>query len=833
MRWKTRIVLFIYFVFGLSYHVMAQEKDSLSIILKDLENKYNVQFNYAPENIENVFITSPEASLTLSDVLLYLENNTDLKFNDSENGIVIITKPLRLFCGYIKSKEGNLPIEQATIQTKNSGTVSDETGYFEIEVKNTNDRLIIRSLGYNTINIFFENNQKSTCRDIFLEQNIESLSEVFLTNYITTGITKTNLGSYEIDFAKFDILPGLIDTDVLQSIQAFPGILSVDETVSNINIRGGSNDQNLILWDGIKMYQSGHFFGLISLYNPQITKDVLLIKNGTNASFTDGVSGTISMNTDTKLNTKTTGSIGFNLIDLNGYLNLKISDNSSVEIAARKSLSDFTETPTFNRYFERITQDPDFENNTSNVLNTNEEFDFYDFSLRWLYEISKKDKLRINFINASNKLVFDENTIIDDLERSKESKLTQNSIAGSVFYKRLWNEKLHTTFEFYETDYKLQATNANILEDQRYLQENQISESSFKLQGNYKINKSIKLNLGYQFVETEITNLDDVDNPVYRLLISEVLRTNGIFSELSYSSPNNQTHINFGVRYNYINKFKKSLIEPRLSFTHGFWNHFTIEILGEFKSQNTSQIINFQNDFLGVEKRRWQLSNNNTIPIIQSKKGSFGINYSKNNYLISSEFYYKFVKGITTQSQGFTDQFQFEKSSGTNTVYGLDLLLRKSFPNYNIWLSYSYMDNNYSFNSINQNPFPSNYDTTHAATFGSSYIKGDFKFSLGLNWHTGKPITEPVEGNEIVNNEINYQSTNSSRLDSYYRVDVSALYMIDINRKIKGQFGGSLWNVLGTENVINKYYTIDNGSVIETNEMSLNFTPNLSARFIF
>jgi len=214
MRWKTRIVLFIYFVFGLSYHVMAQEKDSLSIILKDLENKYNVQFNYAPENIENVFITSPEASLTLSDVLLYLENNTDLKFNDSENGIVIITKPLRLFCGYIKSKEGNLPIEQATIQTKNSGTVSDETGYFEIEVKNTNDRLIIRSLGYNTINIFFENNQKSTCRDIFLEQNIESLSEVFLTNYITTGITKTNLGSYEIDFAKFDILPGLIDTDV-------------------------------------------------------------------------------------------------------------------------------------------------------------------------------------------------------------------------------------------------------------------------------------------------------------------------------------------------------------------------------------------------------------------------------------------------------------------------------------------------------------------------------------------------------------------------------------------------------------------------------------------
>lgn len=242
---------------------------------------------------------------------------------------------------------------------------------------------------------------------------------------------------------------------------------------------------------------------------------------------------------------------------------------------------------------------------------------------------------------------------------------------------------------------------------------------------------------------------------------------------------------------------------------------------------------NFQNDFLGVEKRRWQLSNNSSIPVIQSKQGSFGINYSKNSFLISSEFYYKYISGITTQSQGFTDQFQFEKSSGTNSVYGMDLLLKKSFPNYNVGLSYSYMDNKYTFKSISQNPFPSNFDITHAASFGSSYTKNSFKFSLGLNWHTGKPITEPVKGNEIVNNEINFQSTNSSRLDSYFRADVSALYIVDLNSIIKGEFGGSIWNVFGTENIINKFYTLKDDTVIETNELSLNFTPNLSARFIF
>ncbi|TYA57304.1 carboxypeptidase-like regulatory domain-containing protein [Formosa maritima] len=834
MRSKTRLVLFLCIILSHTWQVMAQEKVLLPEILKMVEIKFDVQFNYASENINHLLVPSPIPNLNLEEVIEFLEKETNLKFIESENRIIIISKkPDTHICGYILNKEDGLPIEQATIQNKNFGTVSNKNGYFEIEIRNHEDLLIIRSLGFNTMNLKASEFQKTKCNIIFLEQNVHSLSEVYLTNYITNGISKTNLGSYEIDITKFDILPGLIDADVLQSVQAFPGILSIDETVSNINIRGGSNDQNLILWDGIKMYQSGHFFGLISIYNPQIVKNVLVIKNGTSASFTDGVSGTISINSNKELNTKTKGSIGFNLIDLNGYLDLKISNKSSIEIAARKSLYDFIKTPTFNRYFERITQDPEFENNTTNIVNKNEDFDFYDFSLRWLYEISSKDKLSVSFINAYNKLVFDENTIVDNRERSKESKLTQNSIAGSLLYNRFWNEKLNTTFEFYESDYKLQATNANIIEDQRFQQENQISESSLKVFGNYKFNKSLKLNLGYQFVETEITNLDDVDNPIYRLLVSEVLRTNGLFSELAYNSSNNQTQINFGIRYNYINKFNKNLLEPRLSFTHKFWNNFSIEVLAEFKSQNTSQIINLQNDFLGVEKRRWQLSNNNSIPIIKSKQASFGINYSKNNFLISSEFYYKHISDITTQSQGFVDQHQYVKSIGDNNVFGLDFLLRKSFTNYNFWISYSFMDNKYSFNSISTNPFPSNFDVTHAVTWGSSYTKNKFKFSLGLNWHSGKPYTKPVEGNEIVDNKVNYQPTNSSRLDSYFRVDVSAIYDINISKKVKGEFGASLWNILGTKNIINTYYTINNGSVIQTNEFSLGFTPNVSARFIF
>ena len=131
---------------------------------------------------------------------------------------------------------------------------------------------------------------------------LEYLEEVLITNYLTKGISLSNNGTVVIEQQEFGILPGLIEPDILQSIQSLPGIASINETVSNLNVRGGTHDQNLILWDGIKMYQSGHFFGLISAFNPYLTNNVEVIKNGSSAAYGDGVSSIINMRLDNSLN---------------------------------------------------------------------------------------------------------------------------------------------------------------------------------------------------------------------------------------------------------------------------------------------------------------------------------------------------------------------------------------------------------------------------------------------------------------------------------------------------------------------------------------------------
>ncbi len=809
-------------------------KQSLSETLAILESKYEIKFNYAEDIIAQVEVFLPDDSKSLADTLEILENQTPLTFKFLGQNIILITPDKQpLFCGTIRDKSSLEPIANAVITGVGNSLISNENGFFQLSDIYLNETIIISCLGYKTETMIASSFSEDGCRDIFLEQDFQTLSEIVISNYLISGINRINDGSFEIDFSNFKILPGLTDTDVLHSVQALPGIQSTNETVSNINIRGGSHDQNLILWDNIKMYQSGHFFGLISMYNPQITQNVFLRKNGSSAALTDGVSGTIEMRTEKKINSNFKGSLGINLTNLNGFLDMPLGNKSSIQIAARKSINDFIKTPTYTAFFDRISQNTELSTNTTTEGNTNKNFDFYDTSFRWIYNIGEKDQLQVNFIYAHNELMFDENLIENQIIESRGSSLVQHSIAEGLHYNRIWNDRFKTTLEFYESDYDLKAINVNIQDNQRFLQKNTVSESSIKVKSFYKVSSKLHWLNGYHFVETEVTNLDDVDNPLYRNLRSEVIRSHGVFTELNYRSLNKKTVLNAGLRFNYIGKFNKDIWEPRLSFNQKFLDGFTFEVLGEFKHQNTSQIINFQNDFLGIEKRRWQLANNVDIPIIRGKQISAGITYNKRGWLLNADTYFKRIKGITSQSQGFQNQYEFVKTHGNYSAYGMDFLLRKQIKQLSMWFSYSYMDNTYQFKTLQKESFPSNYHITHNVNVGTSYAINHLKLSTGLQWRTGRPATIPVEGNEIVDNEVNFDHPNRSALQDYLRIDLSATYNFKLTEGTKIHTGVSVWNLLNRKNELNDFYSIKEDMPIQTLQFSLGITPNAFLRIDF
>ena len=835
---RNKLILFFYLI-TLLYNasIFGQQTDvykPLISILTELQERHKVQFNYASELIEDIQLRQPKTNLELKEVVDYLNAQTMLDFVFvSESVISIKSRPIKL-CGYIRDKDTQEPLPYTTVQSNGRGTVTNDLGYFELPLTKISDVVLIRHIGHKTIRreLRFFNTQE--CVNIHLVSEQEQLPEIVLTDYLIRGIDKLDNGSFRLNFDQFTILPGLVEEDVLRSIQALPGIQSVDETVSNINIRGGSNDQNLILWDDIKMYQSGHFFGLISMYNPNITQKVTLQKNGSSAAYTDGVSGTIAMSTDKNINPDTNGSISINLIDANGYIDLPLGENASVQVAARKSISDFFETPTYSEYFDRITQDTEISANVDTITNSDIKFDFYDTSLRLLFRPTDKDFLRFNFIYTANEVVFNESALVNANEEIRESSLDQNSIAGSFYYLRKWNPNMTTEFSIYETDYKLRAINSNVLQEQRFLQENVVSETGVRALVKNKIYQNFEWRNGYHFVETKITNLDDVDDPIFRRLESEVLRTHGIFTEIDWSTPNSSTSVNAGLRFNYLDKFQKQLWEPRLSLNQKFLQWFNLEVLGEFKHQNTSQVINFQSDFLGLEKRRWQLSNDADVPIIQSKQGSLGLSYERLNWLVHAVGFVKEVKGITTQSQGFLDQYEFVRTSGQYDAYGVDFLLRKQIRDWNIWLSYGYLNSKYRFEELPEPEFRSNFDITHAISSGVTFSTNKLQVAAGVNWRTGRPFTPPTPGDEIVDGNINYAAVNSDQLNDYLRLDVSTIYTTRLSNKTDLQAGISIWNLLNRENIINTFFRLDNlGNAQQVIQTSLGITPNATIKFLF
>ncbi|RLD25974.1 MAG: TonB-dependent receptor, partial [Bacteroidetes bacterium] len=553
-----------------------------------------------------------------------------------------------------------------------------------------NTSLVFERLNNNSI-VIRSQSQKKSFRTQYLE-------EVIITDYLTKGISTKNDGSINVKPKQFGILPGLIEPDVLQTIQALPGVQSVDERVSNLNIRGGTHDQNLILWDGIKMYQSGHFFGLISAFNPYLIENVVVSKNGTSAIYGDGVSSIIDMQSSNTIDKEFSGGAGLNMINVDAFGKIPLSKKTELLLSARRSVTDLIITPTYDQYFKRIFQDTDLTNNPSgdNFISKNERFYFYDVTAKFLYNISKKDKLRFNFLNIYNKLDYQEQSRINDVNEILNSNLTQRNLATGIEYLRNWNPNFSTTAQIYFSNYALDATNFDVFNNQRLIQENQVYDGGLKLHYNYSINSNLSLLGGYQFTEVGISNLEDVNNPSFRRFIKEVIRTHAVFNEMKFSSNSNSTKAKIGIRANYIEKFSKTFVEPRLSFSQRFLENFRIEILGELKSQTTSQIIDLQNDFLGVEKRRWILSNNSDIPIIKSKQISTGIHFYKNKLLISTEAYIKEVEGITTRSQGFQNQYQFVNAIGSFRVKGIDFLINKQFQNISTWFSYSYSKNDYT-----------------------------------------------------------------------------------------------------------------------------------------
>lgn len=631
----------------------------------------------------------------------------------------------------------------------------------------------------------------------------------------------------------------MIEPDILQTIQQIPGINSPDETISNISVRGGTHDQNLFLWNGIRMFQTGHFFGLISAFNPSLAHTIKIYKNGSSAFYGESISSVIDISTHPKEIENSNTNIGGNLISTDFYSKIKTSSTSSIEISGRRSFTDLISSPTYKKYYNRVFQNTIVTNlNSNNIVNykSSEDFYFYDFTTQFQKKIGNKNELIIDLIGINNQLTFTQNSIASQTPNSKNSNLSQRNFGGSLHWKTNWNENNSTQFNFYGTTYKLNSTNQSIESNQVLDQQNGVFDMGFRVENKYKLNSVFSFSNGYQYNKIVVSNIDQTNFPSFYRKSTEIQENHALIFETQYTSFNNATFLKSGIRINYLEKFNKFIVEPRIQFNHKLSNTLNLEILAELKSQTSSQIIDLQQDFLGLEKKRWVLTNDGTIPIQKSQQLSLGFTYKNKKWLITLDNFYKKVTGITSSDQGFQNQLEFTNIYGEYTIYGTEFLIQKNFSHFYTWLSYNFSDNKYSFKEYQPNVFPNNLDIAHTFSWAGSYEWKNLKIALGSKWHSGKPTTTPLNNNlasDYPNSpKITYNNPNSERLNDYFQINFSASQNWDLNSKTKLQIGVSILNILNKKNILNRYYRVNttNNSVESIDTYSLERTPNLSLK---
>ncbi|MGM5469140.1 TonB-dependent receptor domain-containing protein [Flavobacteriaceae bacterium LMO-SS05] len=784
MRFKLTI-----FIFLVSFYMMSQEKASvqytstpLSQVIIDIERKFNIKLSFNSEIVNEQFITAQLENATLDEILIAIESQVNITFKKESDRYYIIKK---------------LP----------------------------------------------ETNLTST----------QHLQEIVIKEYLTTGVSRENEDtSIIVSPQKLGILPGLTEPDVLQSIQLLPGVQSPTETAAGIYIRGGTPDQNLVLWDGIKMYHSGHFFGTISAFNPYITEDIRLYKSGTKARYGNRISGVIDITSDYEIPKKIEGGLGSNMTHADAYLRAPIGKSSVAIVSARRSINDVFNTETFRNLAKRVFQDTKISDGNKvfeedEVTNTKDQFYFTDFTVKAITNLNEKDKITVSSLFTKNKL--DYGFLIEKFDEASRDQLDIENQGTSIKWDHVYSKTLTHSVSSYYSKFDLSYIGSNSITDEfndQLSKDNTIDDIGVAYDLDWSINDTSSFGFGYQFSSSKVKyalSFEDSESPEDNFDQSNI-ETNTIqalYADYQFRIKD-KWFVNLGLRANYFSVLDKVFIEPRIQFEAKINSDFKFKASGESLHQAVSQVVEFNTKAFGLENQIWVISDGSTIPALKSIQLTSGFVFNKNGWDIDLEGYYKNVKGLTSFTLGFENVDDFF-SRGKSDVLGLELLIKKKIQNYRTWISYSLVNNDFTFSNINNgDSFPGNSDITQQLTWSHTYEWKRFDISLGWNLRTGIPFTKAIGIRDTPNGSvIDFEKTNGDRLPNYHRLDISTTYKFNISNTNhwKGKLGFSLLNIYNQKNVLSRTYekrqsNTDASEVLrEINKISLGITPNLVFRVEF
>jgi len=784
-----------------------------------------------------------------------------------------------LISGKITDSGTGEAIPYATVRLSgiNRGTQTNQDGYYTLQnVPTDTSTIVISSIGYKNGYLFLTPDMSKTNLNGSIDPTSFEVDEIEINGQKNTVMnTNDKISTMQMNPKKLAELPNIGEKDILRAFQLMPGVSAANEGTSGLYVRGGTPDQNLILYDGFTVYHVDHLYGFYSAFNSNAVKDVQLYKGG----FESKYAGRLSSVTD--ITGKDGNSKGFNiggdlsLLSANVFAEIPIGDKFTSLFAFRKSYKG----PIYNRIFKQFNNSQQavqrsiggpgggrgFGNNNFAAQVSSY---FYDLNSKLSYRPTDKDLISFSFFNGTDNL---DNSVKIDASNfgggfgggfggrsfgSDNSDLTKyGNLGTSLKWSRRWNEKFYgNTLISYSNYYsnRDRSSNRTTTDDDGNettvkmgtLENNDLKDYSFRSDYTWDVSPKSQIGFGLKFTNYDIDYSYSQNDTASILDINNKGKLFGAYLQNKFRFLDNKLTITPGIHATYYDVTGKIYAEPRFSTTYAV--NDKLKLVGAWGKyyQFANRIT--REDILSGSSDFWILSDDIKVPVSQAFHYITGINYETTDYLFSVEAYYKELSGLSEYSLRFNPNPRREGASYEQNFYtgkgfarGIEFLAQKKFGNMTGWASYTLAQARNQFDVYGKNYFAANQDITNEFKIIGIYKWKKFSFAATWIYASGRPYTAPEGGYNITlldGSEKTFISAglkNSRRLPDYHRFDFSVNYLLKSLDGLteRGNISFSLFNVYDRKNTWYKEYQISEGDIISIDKQFLGITPNLTVTF--
>lgn len=641
--------------------------------------------------------------------------------------------------------------------------------------------------------------------DVEMKPKSELLESAMISAESRANHRTTSMGIEKINIASIKKLPTAFgEGDVLKAVQTMPGVQSVGEASGGINVRGGSTDQNLILFNESTIYNPSHMFGIFSSFNPDIVDNVELYKSSIPTEYGGRISSVMDVRSKEGNMEKFKGSVGIGMVTSHGY----------IEGPLKKDVTSFTlggRTTYSNWMLDLLPEGNGYSGGRSQ---------FNDVNAGITHRFGEENTLNVNAYWSHDSFSF-----------AKDTTFHYNNLNLSAKWKKRVSENkvftLTGSFDWYGSKVNDEANIFNSYTLQTIIRQGSIKGGFSRTEGDHTISYGAQA-VTFALDRGNVSPLDERSMINWQSLGTEI----GIEPSLWLSDNwkiDDKLSLDYGTRVStYLaTSPMKFYAMPELRVSGKYTFNPNLSVKGGLNTMN--QYIHMVSNTTTVSPMdTWKLSDADLKPQ-RGWQGAAGAYWSvaSGKIDLSLESYYKRIYNHLDYKSGaslvMNEDIAESLVETTGKAYGAEFMFKKPLGKLNGWVSYTYSRtllkemHDRGVATINSGRwYPAAYDKPHDIK-----VVGNYKFthrysaSFNLDYSTGRPVTIPV-GRYYYGGgtRLAYSDRNGYRIPDYFRLDLAFNFEPSHYLKKLTYFSITLgcYNVTGRKNAYSVYYTTNGGS---------------------